>query len=73
MTQVIMLHDLTITAICLSSALGSLICIQLAKIPELLYLSAVIRTFAEMTTTSIRSALTKIVGSDDVGKASTNI
>ena len=42
--------------------------IILAKIPEILYLAAVIRLFAEMTTTGIRSALTKIVGSQDVGK-----
>ena len=68
MTQVVKLHDLTITTICLCSLLGSLICILLAKIPEVLYLAAVIRLFAEMTTTGIRSALTKIVGSQDVGK-----
>ena len=68
MTQVVKLHDLTITTICLGSALGSMICILLAKIPEVLYLAAVIRLFAEMTTTGIRSALTKIVGSQDVGK-----
>ena len=63
-----MLHDLTITAICLSSALGSLVVILLAKVPEVLYVSAITRLFAEMTTTSIRSALTKIVGSQDIGK-----
>ena len=63
-----MLHDLTITTICLSSALGSLVVILLAKVPEVLYVSAITRLFAEMTTTSIRSALTKIVGSQDIGK-----
>ena len=68
MTQAVKLHDLTITAICLSIALGSLICILLARNPEILYLAAVIRSFAEMTTTSIRSAITKIVGNQDVGK-----
>ena len=68
MTQVIKLNDLTITTICLSSALGSVVFILLAKVPEVLYLSAVIRLFSEMTTTSIRAALTKIVGRNDVGK-----
>ena len=62
------IHDLTMMTICLSIALGSLICILLARNPEILYLAAVIRLFAEMTTTSIRSAITKIVGNQDVGK-----
>ena len=66
MTQAVKLHDLTITAICLSIALGSLICILLARNPEILYLAAVIRLFAEMATMSIRSAITKIVGNQDV-------
>ena len=68
MTQAVKLHHLTITAISLSSALCSLICILIARNPEILHLAAVIRSFAEMTTTSIRSAITKIVGNQDVGK-----
>ena len=68
MSQVVKLHDLTITAIYLSIALVSLICTFLARNPEILYLAAVIRSFAEMTTTSIRSAITKIVGNQDAGK-----
>ena len=67
-TQALKLLDLTITAISLSRALCSLICILIARNPEILYLAAVIRSFAEMTTTSIRSAITKIVGNQDVGK-----
>ena len=67
-SQILMLDDLTITTICLFSGLGSLICILTARIPEVLYLSAVIKIFSEMTTTSIRSGITKIVGREDVGK-----
>ena len=68
MTQAVKLHDLTITAISLSIELGSLIFIVLASNPEILYLAALIISFAKMTTTSIRSAITKIVGNHDVGK-----
>jgi len=68
LTHVVRLQDLTITAICLTSTLASLVCILLAKIPELLYLSAVIKLFSEMTTTTIRSGLTKIIGPQDIGK-----
>ena len=68
MTPAVKLHDLIITTLCLSSALCYLSCILLARNPEILYLAAVIRSFAEMTTTSIRSAITKIVGNQDVGK-----
>ena len=67
-SQILKLDDLTITTICLVSGLGSLVCILIAKIPEVLYLSAVIKIFSEMTTTSIRSGITKIVGRQDVGK-----
>ena len=67
-TQALKLLDLTITAISLSRALCSLICILIARNPEILYLAAVIRSFAEMTTPSIRSAITKIVGNQDAGK-----
>ena len=68
LTHVVRLQDLTITTICLTSTLASLVCILLAKIPELLYLSAVIKLFSEMTTTTIRSGLTKIIGPQDIGK-----
>ena len=67
-SQILKLDDLTITTICLVSGLGSLVCILIAKIPEVLYLSAVIKIFSEMTTTSIRSGITKVVGRQDVGK-----
>ena len=67
-SQILKLDDLTITTICLGSGLGSLVCILIAKIPEVLYLSAAIKIFSEMTTTSIRSGITKIVGRQDVGK-----
>merc|ERR1711997_805355 len=68
LTYVVRLQDLTITTICLTSTLASLVCILLANIPELLYLSAVIKLFSEMTTTTIRSGLTKIIGPQDIGK-----
>ena len=56
------------TTIYLGIALVSSICILLTRNPERLCLAAVIRSFAEMGTTSIRSAITKIVGNQDVGK-----
>ena len=71
-SQILKLDDLTITTICLFSGLGSLVCILVANIPEVLYLSAVIKIFSEMTTTSIRSGITKIVGRQDVGKVRIN-
>ena len=68
MTQVLVLNDLTITTICLTSRLLSMVCILLAPVPAFLYVASVIGMFSEMTTTSIRSALTKIVGASDIGK-----
>ena len=68
LTHVARLQDLTITTLCLTSTLASLVFILLAKTPELLYVSAVIKLFSEMTTTTIRSGLTKIVGRQDIGK-----
>ena len=68
LSQILMIHDVTITSMCLVSVLGSLVVILLAKTPELLYLSAATRILSEMTTTSIRSGLSKIVGPEDIGK-----
>ena len=40
----------------------------MAREANILYLSAVFRMMSDMTTIGIRSALTKIVGENDVGK-----
>ena len=73
MSQVLGMNDYTITIICISTALISLICILLAKTPKILCISVVIVMFTDTTTTSIRSAITKIVNDNEVGNVVTSI
>ena len=73
MTQIWKLRDLTIVIVCvLSSLLGAAI-ILVANVPEILYLAYFVRLFSELQTIGTRSALTKIVGKMDVGKARLSI
>ena len=73
MSQVLKLNDLVITVICLTSFLLGLIATMLAKIANIMYLANFLQMFAPLATTAIRSALTKIVGSNDTGKVRTSI
>ena len=68
MTQVLKLRDLSITAICVTSSLLGVTTILLAHKWEYLFLAYALRMFSDVVTVGIRSALTKIVGSNDVGK-----
>ena len=68
MTQVLKLRDLSITAICVTSSLLGVTTILLAHKWEYLLLAYALRMFSDVVTVGIRSALTKIVGANDVGK-----
>ena len=68
MTQVLKMRDLSITAVCVSSSMLGVTTILLAHKYQLLYLAYFLRMFSDVVTVGIRSALTKIVGQNDVGK-----
>ena len=71
MTQVLKLSDLTITAFCVFSSFTGITTILLAGLAghyKYLYLANAFRMFSDVTTVGIRSALSKLVGSSDVGK-----
>jgi MFS family permease len=68
MTQVMHLRDLAITLICVLSSLAGIATVLFAEVAEVLYLANGLRMFSDVVTVGIRSALTKIVGSNDVGK-----
>lgn len=71
MTQVLKLSDLTITAFCVFSSFSGITTILLAGLAghyKYLYLANAFRMFSDVTTVGIRSALSKLVGSSDVGK-----
>jgi len=68
MTQILKLSDLTITAICVLSSFTGNITIMLAENYKLLYLAQFFRMFMDVTTVGIRSALSKLVSSNDTGK-----
>ena len=70
MTQILKLSDLTITAICVLSSFTGNITIMLAENYKLLYLAQFFRMFMDVTTVGIRSALSKLVSSNDTGKVS---
>ena len=73
MTQVLKLSDLTITAFCVFSSFTGITTILLAGLAghyKYLYLANAFRMFSDVTTVGIRSALSKLVGSSDVGKVS---
>ena len=71
MTQILKLSDLTITAICVLSSFTGNITIMLAENYKLLYLAQFFRMFMDVTTVGIRSALSKLVSSNDTGKVRT--
>ena len=56
-----------ITVICLIGMLASVNTILLARKASILYVAAVLTMFADVVTVGIRSALTKIVGENDIG------
>ena len=68
LTQVFKLRDMTITAVCVASSFLGITMILLATKQELLYLANFLRMFSDVVSVGIRSALTKIVGENDVGK-----
>ena len=72
MTNIFHWHELTIATLCITSNLLYCIAFLLAKTPEVLYVASILNILAMMTTTPIRACLSKIVGPDDVGKASCN-
>ena len=67
-SQVLKLNDMVITLICFVSFLGGLNTILLARVPWVLYIASAVQMFYQMTTTPIRSALTKIVDKNETGK-----
>ena len=68
MTQILKWSDLTITAFCVSSSFFGIMTILVAENYLILYLANFFRMFSDVTTVGIRSALSKLVGSNDVGK-----
>ena len=70
-TNCFRLNDMSITTTCLISFLSSIVITLLAKKnANILYLALVFRMLADMTTIAVRSALTKVVGPNDIGKVS---
>lgn len=67
-SQIFKWSDMTITLLSLVSMLGGLIITLMAKVSWVLYISALVQMFSMMTTTVLRSALTKLVSSEDTGK-----
>jgi len=67
-TQVLKLNDLVIAAFCLSCYIIGLCIIMLAKANNVLFASSPFQMFHSLTTTTIRAALSKIIGGNDIGK-----
>ena len=67
-SQIFKWSDMTITLLSLVSMLGGLVITLMAKVSWVLYISALVQMFSMMTTTVLRSALTKLVSSEDTGK-----
>ena len=69
-TQVIKLNDLLITILCVASFVMGMVTIVLSTNANMLYLAAALQMFASLATTSVRSALSKIISKHDIGKVS---
>jgi len=67
-TRILKLNDLVITTFCLTCYIAGLCTIMLAKDVNLLFLSSAFNMFHSLTTTTVRSALSKIIVADDIGK-----
>ena len=70
MTHKFLLHDATMTMLCFTSQFLCIIVTLLARDPDVLYVAASLGMLNVLTSTPIRSWLSKIVGPDDVGKVS---
>ena len=68
LSNVLKLNDLLITLICLLSMLAGLVITLSAKVPWVLYIAAVVQVGNQMTTTVLRSVMTKVVSCQDTGK-----
>ena len=73
LSNVLKLNDLLITLICLLSMLAGLVITLSAKVPWVLYIAAVVQVGNQMTTTVLRSVMTKVVSCQDTGKVSKKI
>ena len=69
-TQVLKLNDLVITTFCLSCYVLGLCTIMLASHSNILFVSSAFNMFHSLTTTTIRSALSKVIEPGDIGKVS---
>ena len=68
LSNVLKLNDLLITLTCLLSMLAGLVITLSAKVPWVLYIAAVVQVGNQMTTTVLRSVMTKVVSCQDTGK-----
>ena len=62
------LSDLSIVMTSILSTILGILIFLIAKIPELLYLASLLSMLRDLITLGIRSSVSKMVGSDDVGK-----